>query len=398
MPLVELGTERKSQNGNAAQTSIEPTLYLQPDPGTLPRRGWLYGMHYIRKAVTATVAPGGFGKTTLALFEALLMVKLGCRVWYVSGEDDKTEIDRRIAAHCQIHQPDPFGERLFVDDKMTFPFKIAQTGRSGPEFDNARLVAFEAAIQKHDIDVVILDPFVSFHFLPENDTASMDALIKRLGDICVRSNCCIELSHHVRKPGMGQIEITVYDARGAGAIINAVRSCRVLNQMTETEAQQVKAPDKPSSYIRIDSGKRNMAPPEAARWLHLVSVELANGDHVQALEDFEFKPEQVTYVDDHWLVSTMTKGAQFRADSRSPEWLGHEIGKHFGRSSTTKGDIKWINSQIHVWMMPAGHRTPLIRKVERIDKDRKPRTFFELVDTSLFNTRRGNGGMEAHDE
>jgi hypothetical protein len=366
---------------------VEPTTYILPDPATIPQRQWLLGFHYMRKVVTATVAPGGFGKTTLALFEAMSMVERGYRVWYISGEDDKTEIDRRIAAHCKQHIMQPIEDRLFVDDKMTFPFKIAKSSRNGPEFDDAKLEAFERAIIERKIDVVILDPFVSFHYLSENDTAAMDGLVKRLGEICVRCNCCIELSHHVRKPGIGQYEITVYDARGAAAIVNAVRSCRVINQMTAVEAQQAKI-EKPASYIRIDSGKRNMAPPEKARWLHLVSIEIANGDKVQAIEPYEFRPEQATQEDDKWLKLTMTGGQIYRADSRSPEWLGHAVAKHFDRDVSKPGDVKWINGQIRIWMNPAPHRkSPLLRKVEREDKDRKTRLYFELVEEENVKSR-----------
>jgi hypothetical protein len=362
---------------------IEPTLYIRPDPTQIEVRAWMHATHYIRGAVTGTVAPGGFGKTTLALFEALYMCNEGYRVWYISGEDDKVELDRRIAAHCEQYPSHQFTDRLFIDDKLSFPFKIAKSGRNGPEFDNAKLTAFEQAIARRKIDVVTLDPFVSFHLLSENDTAAMDTLVKRLGDIAIRCKCCIELPHHVRKPGLGQFEITVYDARGAAAIVNAVRSCRVLNQMSMIEAQQVRIPiEQRFGYIRIDSGKRNMAPPEKARWLHLKSVQIANGDWVQALEHYEFKPDMATDADEAWVRTEMSS-KQYRADSRSPDWFGHAVAHHFNRSAETEGDIKWINSQIRKWLNPAPHRQKaVIRKVEREDEHRKKRLFFELVTDS----------------
>jgi AAA domain/Bifunctional DNA primase/polymerase, N-terminal len=43
------------------------------DPAALPPREWLYGRHYQRRTVSATVAPGGFGKTTLCMVEAVAM-------------------------------------------------------------------------------------------------------------------------------------------------------------------------------------------------------------------------------------------------------------------------------------------------------------------------------------
>jgi hypothetical protein len=385
---------QQKTNGHAQQARaqpqpqqiIGPRPYVFPDPATIPPRQWLYATHYIRGFCVATVAPGGFGKSTLALNEALNMVLAGQRVWVISGEDDVSELDRRIAAHCKQHEffPADFGDRLFLDDKLTFPFKIAKSSRNGPEFNKKRLEAFELAIKQNAIDVVILDPFVSFHLLAENDTGAMDLLIKTLADICSRTSSCIELAHHVRKPSIGQNEITVYDARGAAAIVNAVRSCRVLNQMSLAEAQLLqKPPEKRSSYFRIDSGKRNMAPPEKARWMHLVSVQIANGDFVAALEPFEFKPEEATEADEAWIVGVLSGGVDYRCDSRSPDWLGVKIAEHFDRSVNVKGDIVWINKQLKRWLTPDPPRRKkaLIRKVVKMDDDSKERMFFELVES-----------------
>jgi hypothetical protein len=43
------------------------------DLAALPLRQWLYGKHYQRRTVSATIAPGGFGKTTLGMVEAVAM-------------------------------------------------------------------------------------------------------------------------------------------------------------------------------------------------------------------------------------------------------------------------------------------------------------------------------------
>lgn len=47
--------------------------FVWRDPSTMPRRDWLYGRHLIRKFVSATFAPGGVGKSALALAEAMAM-------------------------------------------------------------------------------------------------------------------------------------------------------------------------------------------------------------------------------------------------------------------------------------------------------------------------------------
>ena len=73
-----------------------------------------------------------FGKTSLSLYEALEMVKTGLRVWYISAEDDRDELDRRIAAYVERHgiTPMEMATNFFVDDKMSFPFKIARMGKT----------------------------------------------------------------------------------------------------------------------------------------------------------------------------------------------------------------------------------------------------------------------------
>jgi hypothetical protein len=377
--IIARAFEHKKPNGKdhdaPGKPAITATLYIVPNPASIPIRQWLHARHYMRGNVTATVAPGGFGKTSLAIAETLELVKAGLRVWYISAEDDREELDRRIAAYVQHHGID-IGDRLFIDDKMTFPLKIARMGKNGPAFDEPALAAFEATIEANAIDVVTFDPFISFHYLPENDTAAMDALVKRLGEICARRRCCIELTHHVRKPSAGQGELTVHDARGAGAIVNAVRSCRVLNVMTAIEAEQAQIePERRSFYLRIDSGKNNMAPPQKARWLHLVSVEIANGDHVGTVEPWEFPKvfAKLSVADIDWVQGLLRERA-YRADSRSPEWLGLELARRFGRSVTSQGDVKWINAVLRTW-----EHEKVLFKEKRRDPDRKERTYFVLT-------------------
>ena len=353
------------------------TLYLAPDPATIPKRAWLHGGHYIRDVCTATVAPGGFGKTTLSLFEALSMVKDGLRIWYISGEDPKVEIDRRIAAHCQhhdFHLSECRGQ-LFVDDKTSFPFYIAKSPRAASVmFDDPSLGSFENAIAADKIDVVVLDPFVSFHAVPENDNGAIDAVCKRLGIIAYRQHCCIEISHHVRKQAPGQTMITVDDTRGGGAIVNAVRSSRVINRMSSAEAERAKVlSDQRSSYIRLDRGKRNMAPPDAANWFRICSVLLPNGDNVQSIEAWEFpKGRRIEAADTEW-IKVVVREKQYRTSSKSPDWLGIPIAERFELDLDQRGDIMFINRAIGGWL-----KSGVLIKIIDSDASRRKREFYAV--------------------
>ncbi len=363
-----------------------------PEPSSIPPRSWLYGGHYIRGVATATVAPGGFGKTTLTLFECLNMAVSGLNVWYLSGEDPRVEIDRRIAAHCQIHgiTGTSIGGRLFVDDRESFKFFIGKARRNGVEFDLPALTAFEAAIVADHIDVVALDPFVGFHGVPEVDNNAIDGIVKKLGSIAARTNSCIEISHHVRKPAQGQMEITVDDARGGSAIVNAVRSCRVINRMTTIEAEQagnIKSTDR-HLYIRVDRGKRNMAPPEGAEWYRIRSVFLPNTDNVQAITHWEFPKtfDGLSVADIAWVQNLVAKG-DVRVDPRSDAWLGLYIADRLelDRDNLTKGDCIRINKIIKVWK-----QNGVIAEVTMPDPaSRKEKKFFAPASASPPRTEHG---------
>jgi AAA domain-containing protein/bifunctional DNA primase/polymerase-like protein len=383
---VKYGDQQAQPQPTSQQAPTPPipdhaTVYAFPSPDTIPRREWLSRGHYVRGAVTATVAPGGFGKTTLTLFEALMMAAQGLRVWYLSGEDPRVEIDRRVAAHCLHHEVDTatIAGNFFVDDKESFPFSVTRAAKPTIAFDDKALESLASAIHRDKIDVLMIDPFIAFHGVGENDNTAMDQVVKRLGRICAEQNCNIEISHHVRKQAPGQVELTVEDTRGGGSIVNAVRSCRVINRMTSEQADQARVErDKRSSYIRIDKGKRNMAPPETATWMRIVSVPLPNLDNVQAIEDWDFPKlfgEVSTEDRDHF--QKLAETGLYAADSRSDKWLGHELASHYRRDVKKQGDVVWINKILSTWV-----HANLFTKIKKYDPDsRKTRTFFAAVGT-----------------
>jgi AAA domain len=356
------------------------TRYITPNPADIPPRAWLHAGHYNRQTVSATVSPGGYGKSSLAIHEAVKMVAAGLSVWLISGEDPKVELDRRIAAHCQEHGVNlaALPGRFFVDDRLSFPLAIAAVPKPGKiVFDEQALQNFEMAIADDKIDAVLLDPWVSFHAVPESDNNSVDAVVKRLATIAIRVNCAIETCHHVRKAFSGQAIYTVDDARGASALINACRSARVINRMTLTEAEQAHIDkDQRSFYIRLDLGKANMRPPAAAVWFKLVNVIIANGDHVQALTPWKFPDlfEGISAEDTDW-VRALVRRQPYRCDSRSPDWLGIPIAQRLKLDVHDDSVCKRINKWIGIWVT-----NKVLRKAELKDPEsRKPKMFYVSV-------------------
>jgi AAA domain/Bifunctional DNA primase/polymerase, N-terminal len=292
----DAGAETKAKDGPKAKER-PPRVILRPfkafDPATLPPRRWLYGKHYQRRTVSGTIGSGGTGKTTLDMVDAVAMATARnltgeqpeerCRVWLHNGEDSIEELNRRIAAICQ-HYDIPLTELegwLFVTSGNDMPLKVAH-GYSELKIDAALVEEITQRIAENEVDVAMFDPLVTLHGTDESNPGRMDAVIRiftRITDIC---DCAVELAHHTRKLPFGAFELSIDDARGAGAIKDALRMVRILNVMSKEEANNLGINEfERLSYFRVDIGKANTVPPaKAAVWRKFESVELANGDNM----------------------------------------------------------------------------------------------------------------------
>ena len=297
--------EPPAGEGTGAKKAAAPFV-LRPfvpfDPATLPPREWLYGRHYQRRTVGGTVAPGGVGKTTLCMVEGIAMATcrnlLGeqpterLRVWFHNGEDNIDELNRRLAAICQ-HFDIPMEELRgwwFMTSGNEVPLRVAK-GYSNLTIDTRLIKCITEAIGDNQIDATILDPLVTLHGVPENDTGKMDTVVRIFAGIADTQDCAIELSHHTRKLLAGSTaDYALDDMRGASALKDAMRAVRMLNLMTKTDAEGVGIPEfERASYFRVDRVKgNNAAPPSAAIWRKFVNVDLPNSDEVGVVVPWEF--------------------------------------------------------------------------------------------------------------
>jgi hypothetical protein len=339
----------------------------------IPRRRWLHAGHYVRQQIVMTSAPGGTGKTTLLLCNAIEMATgrglIGpppaepLHVAYWNGEDPDDEIERRIAAACLHHDIDPASlhGHLFLGSRLTDNRRIASIDRDGKlVFDSSMLGEIERLIVELRLDCLVFDPLIAFHRIPEADNALMEQVIKDgFGEIATRHDVCIELSQHTRKGGQGkQGDFTADDSRGASAIINAARSVRILNRMTVEEAELPKiSPEDRRHYLRVLRDKTNLAPPGKATWLRLVAVQLPNGDGVRPGDsvqtvvawDYPQPFDGVTADDMRWARETAQQG-HYRYDPRSPEWFGRALAERLGRDPDDVGDRKRLNAVLRAWV------------------------------------------------
>lgn len=374
-----------------SQKRTEPPSWWR-DPATIPPRQTLYDGHYTRRAIGATVGAGGRAKTTRALYEAVSMAagrdlataeKLSSgplRIWVCNGEEDQDELDRRVAAVCQryrVSEVDLEG-RLFVQSVRDNPLRIANVVNNRPIIDPVVMGYMEGFITGQKIDVFMLDPLVSFHGVSENDNGHMDVVVKEgFGAIANRTNSAGELLHHPGKPKPGQVETTVEDSRGASAVIWAVRSARVFNFMTLDEAARLgMAEDERRLHIRIANGKANMGPLGKAKWMKLLVENLPNGDEIAVASPWD-PPDPFHGVTstDMELARTLAATGEYRADPRSPKWIGYALAAHFELQVTHKGasdprDVSRLKTIIKTWIA-----NKVLATTERNDGDGKKREF-----------------------
>jgi RecA-family ATPase len=305
------GASPADREDNASAKTEQPhpngkrVLVLHPfapfNVASLPPRTWLYGKHYQRRTVSLTAGPGGMGKSSLDLVEAIAMATcrnlLGeqpeerLRVWYHNGEDPLDEINRRIAAICQhynIPQEELAGQ-LWVTSGNEFPLRVAK-GYTNLEINAVLVRQISAAITDNQIDLAVFDPLVTLHSVSEVDSGKMDTVIRLFAGIGDETNAGIELAHHMRKPAAGTAaDYDVHDIRGVAAITDAVRAARVLNRMNEKDAEAAGCTEvERMSRFRVDRAKGNYSPAQAATWRQFVSIELANGDDVGVVTPWNF--------------------------------------------------------------------------------------------------------------
>jgi RecA-family ATPase len=209
---------------------FEPTVFEWEDPSTIPLRDWIYGKTLLRGIVSMTIASGAVGKTFLKIVEALALatgrpllgldVPKPSRVWLFNLEDDLIELRRRVTAAMMYYKIklEDIGDRLLVDGEKSLV--ITKTDHKNGTVINEPVVgALIESIQAREIDVLIVDPFVSSHDAPENDNGAMDKVMKQGWiPIAREGGCSVNLCHHTTKVDAG----TATAMSGRGVVLSSM--------------------------------------------------------------------------------------------------------------------------------------------------------------------------------
>lgn len=289
----------------ASSDKIEtwPTLLTEFNEMALPRREWVYGNSYIRKYVSVVAAAGGIGKTSLGNVEGLCIctgkpllgetVKEQAKVWIINLEDPRSEMLMRTLAamkHYGLTEKDVKGQ-LFLDGEDDIQITLAAESRDGVIKNDALLEYMRAKIIAEGIGVVIVDPFVSTHMVNENSNAAIQSVVSMFRELARDTGAAVMLVHHTRK-GNGE-DANIDSVRGAGSLIGAARSARVINKVTKEDAEKLGVSHKEATGIfRVDDGKANLSPPaDEALYRRMIGVQIENGEWVGVATPFELPDE-----------------------------------------------------------------------------------------------------------
>jgi hypothetical protein len=345
---------------------------------------WLYGKHLLRRFVSVDVAAGGTGKSSVKIGEALAMAanrdlyltpihEGPLTVWLYNLEDPAEESERRLHATAKWFHiaPADVDGRLYVDSGREQRCVIATETDYGARIAQPVYEQIKAQLLERNIDVLIIDPFVSSHEVSENDNRAIDAVVKAWGRLADECNCSINLVHHVRK-GNGA-ETNADSARGAKALVDAARSVQVFNRMTPDEASLAGiAEDQRGFYFRVQNDKANLAPPDKAVWYRMNNVSLDNGDQVGVACPWKW-PELFEGISTRHLIAVQKAVAagEWRADSRSSQWVGNAVAQALDMS--LEQSRKRILELLKEWV-----KNGALEIVEKEDDQRHMRKFVEV--------------------
>ena len=368
---------------------ISATPYQWRGASNIPPRDWVYGRQLLRGSLSVVVAPGATGKTALMVGTSLALATgrafLGKevhdgpkRVWLWNLEDSGDEMARSLEAaamHWRI-SPADVGDRLYVDSGLDgAELKIAHNVREGFTINEPVVEALVAELQRRQMDVLIVDPFVSSHTVSENDNGAIDAIAKEWARVAVRANCSVILVHHARKMAGG--EVNAESARGAVALIAAARSVMVLNRMGSEEAERLGVDgEEHRRFFRTYDDKNNRAPPaDKSDWHRMVSVSLNNGpnggDNMPVVVPWE-APATFDGMSVKDLIAVQARVAQgeWRASDQTTDWVGIPIAEALDFDLDKPSHKRRVKTMLKAWLEEG-----VLRTEHRKDSSRQTRPY-----------------------
>ncbi len=247
------------------EVPIEPAFTRPPDPVDYVLPSMVAG------TVGALVAPGGAGKSMLALELAINVAggadllglgpqPLGKTV-YLTAEDPRPAIEHRLFAIAGYLEKIELA--VVAHGLKIYTLFGARTDVMEPEwFDKICQLAGTGC------RLLILDTLRRFHREEENDSGGMTKVVAQLEALATRVGCSVLFLHHASKAaaiaGVGDEQQA---SRGSSVLVDNIRWQGYVAGMSRKEAKEkVIDEEKRGRFARFGISKANYGPLLAERW------------------------------------------------------------------------------------------------------------------------------------
>ena len=235
---------------NALDAEHSKTVVLQPitldelSRASLTPRTIVEGFLYAD--VRTRIAPGGVGKTTLALYEAARLA-LGKPVWgktpprpiktcMVSREDGRSILVARLreiikAMDVSERERQQVIANVMIVDLSSEPYRLSCVEKDTVNPDVLALERLCEALEPWQPDWLIFDPLVSFGVGESRVNDAEQGLIEAFRILRNRLDCCVEGIHHSGKANAREGTLDQYSGRGGSALSDGSRMVVVLQPL-----------------------------------------------------------------------------------------------------------------------------------------------------------------------
>lgn len=202
--------------------------------------------NYLFADVGILIAPGGVGKTTLVIYEAICIalgfdlygriIRKPGKVIIVSAEDSREQIIARLARiassmRLASEQIELIKQNVLIEYVGGEDFRLCNVAgdvvTNSPHVD--RLID---AIKPLNPSLLVIDPAVSFGVGESRVNDAEQGLIRAARRIRDAVGCCVRLVHHTGKQNGRDGAIDQYAGRGGSAMADGARMVAVLKRMS----------------------------------------------------------------------------------------------------------------------------------------------------------------------
>lgn len=251
---------------------IMHALSIPPPPLDFVWPGFLAG------TVGALIAPGGTGKSFFALEAAIAVAceldggdLLGIQpqengpVLYLAAEDPEAALLLRLYS---------LGQHFNRAIRLNISFNLQLEPMMGRRLDLMKEEHLRTVIDyAQGYRLIVFDTLSRVHGLDENSNSDMAQLVATLEHIALKTGAAVLFLHHVSKGSARWKQLDQQQAaRGASALIDNVRWCGYLAQMSQEEGEYLSASgstpigERFRQFVRFGVSKQNYGQPMADRW------------------------------------------------------------------------------------------------------------------------------------